>query len=293
MNEEILLQINEIKQTFNYSIDDGFTTIVGNKELSKGCQCCKNGSWLCIIIGTNCNLNCNFCKRTEGQKIGDYPKGFGVMQGHETTIERLDVLMQNFNLYKGVSYTGGEPLMYIDRILEWSNHINKNYPQIYQWIYTNGTLATENKFQLLVNSGIKEIRFNLAATNYSEKILQNMKIARNIFPVITVEVPVINSQFIKFKSVLNELDNIGIDHINLHNLLIHEEMRIEDTFTSSTLLVYDMLKEISQGNYNFNAHDCTMLNNFNQGIGWQYQYSIVNNNYKGNFQEFKDSFFLS
>ena len=275
--KEILNKINQIKETFNYSMNDGFTTIVGNKNISEGCKCCKNGTWLCIIIGTICNLDCAFCKRTESQKNGDFSKGFGVMQG-EVTLEKLDFLMQNYNLYKGVSYTGGEPFMYIDRILKFSNYINDKYPDLYQWIYTNGVLTNEENFKILFDSGIKEVRFNLAATNYSNNVLQKIRIARNIFPIITVEIPVLKEQFLKFKSVLIELNDIGIDHINLHNLLAGNE---DDIF-----IVYDMLKEISDGNYNFNAHDCTLLNLENQGLGFQYQENIING-YKGSFTDFK------
>lgn len=54
-----------------------------------------------------------------------------------------------------------------------NNFINDEFSHlnIYFWLYTNGINVTEDKCKLLKNNGINEIRFDLAATNYSNNNL--------------------------------------------------------------------------------------------------------------------------
>ena len=47
----------------------------------------------------------------------------------------------------GVSYSGGEPLMYFDKIEPVARAISSTCPGVYQWLYTNGILVDEDKLQ--------------------------------------------------------------------------------------------------------------------------------------------------
>ena len=50
--------------------------------------------------------------------------------------------------------------------------------QIYQHLYTNGILATEETLKALGEAGLNEIRFNLGAAKCSDKVIENIKIAK-------------------------------------------------------------------------------------------------------------------
>jgi len=64
---------------------------------------------------------------------------------------------------------------------ETAKFVSRHRPNIYQWIYTNGVIADENAFKKLADSGILEIRFHLAATNYAEAVVRKLPIARKYF----------------------------------------------------------------------------------------------------------------
>ena len=75
--------------------------------------------------------------------------------------------------------------------------IEKYYPvikkfseaNIHQHLYTNGTLATEESLKALGDAGLDEIRFNLAATNCSDKVIENMEIAKKYIKSVGIESP--------------------------------------------------------------------------------------------------------
>ena len=49
---------------------------------------------------------------------------------------------------------------------------------IHQHMYTNGTLATEENLKALGEAGLDELRFNLGATNASDKVIEAIAIAK-------------------------------------------------------------------------------------------------------------------
>jgi hypothetical protein len=93
-------------------------------------------------------------------------------------------------------------------------------PDIYFWIYTNGILADEERLEKLAELDISEIRFNLAATDYSSQVLKNVERARGGFEYVVVEIPSYPPHKQKLLACLEELDRIGIDQLNLQELLV-------------------------------------------------------------------------
>ena len=79
-------------------------------------------------------------------------------------------------------------------------------PDIYFWIYTNGILADEARLEKLAELGISEIRFNLAATDYSSQVLKNVERARGGFEYVVVEVPSYPPHKQKLLACLEELE---------------------------------------------------------------------------------------
>jgi len=71
-----------------------------------------------------------------------------------------------------VSFSGGEPLLFQDRLFDYLNEIRTVCsPDLYVWMYTNGILADKKVFSKLASLGLDEVRFDIGATAYSlEKI---------------------------------------------------------------------------------------------------------------------------
>ena len=56
-------------------------------------------------------------------------------------------------------------------------------------MYTNGTLATEENLRALGEAGLDELRFNLGATNCSDRVIANMALAKRYIPQVGIETP--------------------------------------------------------------------------------------------------------
>lgn len=89
----------------------------------------------------------------------------------------LSLITQRKNhIFSAISFSGGgEPLLYKKIILDYLKLIRPMMQALGQapwyYFYTNGTLANTPDMVTLKNAGIKEIRFHIGASNFSEKYL--------------------------------------------------------------------------------------------------------------------------
>ncbi len=180
------------------------------RNLSPGCRSCKEGTWSCLFINNLCNGHCFFCPTPQSEQdlpttntltfsepddYADYIKHFG---------------------FRGVSISGGEPLLDFDRTLAFLSAVHARCGDaVHLWIYTNGILLNESHLHALKATGLDEIRFNLVATDY---ILDKVKMAVGHIPIVTVEIPAIPEDYERLKQVIADLKAIGVRYLNLHQL---------------------------------------------------------------------------
>lgn len=204
-------QRQNILRQLNDQIQYGFKdTKIDTQHLSQGCILCGQGQWSCLFINGRCNCQCFYCPTVQDD-IGLPTTNhltFTEPQQYIDYIERFQI--------KGVSLSGGEPFLTFDRSLEYAQAIqNKFGDKIYLWMYTNGTLVTKDKLLQLRDAGMDEIRFDIAATDYDLKAAQS---AVPLIPTVTVEIPAIPEDFLLLKEKIKEMADIGIKHLNLHQL---------------------------------------------------------------------------
>jgi uncharacterized protein len=179
-------------------------------QLSPGCELCARGKWSCLFINGKCNANCFYCPSSQDE-IG-IPQSNGI--DFPSAKAWVDYI-RKFN-FKGLSLSGGEPFLTFDRSLEYLKAAKSEFnDEVYFWIYTNGILVTEDKLKQLSDAGLDEIRFDIGATNYS---LKNVKKAIGIIPTVTVEIPAVPEKFERLKEKIREMQEIGVNYLNLHQL---------------------------------------------------------------------------
>jgi len=189
-------------------------SLTDHKELSRGCQLCQQGKWLCIFLTYKCNAHCHFCPApfTDDQIRSEY--------GNQK--EKIISYLYH-NDFNGISFSGGDPFIVYDRLLDWLTYFKKRLPHYYYWVYTNGLAVDRAKLARLVEEGMDEIRFNIAATGYlSDEIFERIKIARELFPFVSIEIPSIKQDYGMLVKALPKLDRIGVDYLNLHDLILME-----------------------------------------------------------------------
>lgn len=181
-------------------------------DLSPGCSICGNGGWGCNFVNRLCNRHCFYC-----------PQDRSIMTDREPQTDRISFkdpsehifFLKTFQI-KGVGFSGGEPLLALDRLLAHIKEIRHEFGDlIYLWVYTNGDLANRNSLEKLGRAGLNEIRLDLSARGYD---LSPINLMKEHIPTVTVEIPAIPEDFDRVKNLLAQMETIGVDFLNLHQL---------------------------------------------------------------------------
>ncbi|MCI5120776.1 MAG: radical SAM protein, partial [Candidatus Electrothrix sp. AUS4] len=165
--------------------------------LSPGCRTCGQGIWSCLFINGICNGRCFYCPTS--QKSKGEPSTNALRFANPK--DYLDYIAQ-FD-FKGVSLSGGEPLLTFDRTMNYVKKLKHRFgTTIHLWMYTNGILATEDKIAELAEAGLDEIRFDISADDYT---LEKLRLAVRRIPCVTVEIPAIPEDYIRLRDLLPKL----------------------------------------------------------------------------------------
>ena len=199
------------------------TFFVGNEsKFPKGCRSCLLGTGLSAIRKTNkCDLECKFCYNY-GELDAIPPIGEGMWEiGGTKFYERdIDLLLSIQKKPTGISYVYLEPFMEIEK---YYGVIRKFHAaQIHQHLYTNGVSATEATLSALGESGLDEIRFNLGASNCSDKVIKNIRLAKKYIKSVGIETPMTPEFFKTFFRKKEAILETNLDFINCAELHLNE-----------------------------------------------------------------------
>ncbi len=181
-----------------------------HNQISKGCKICGEGSWSCLFITNKCNAGCFYCPVSQNED--EVPSTQGL--DFKTPTEYANYINQ-FK-FKGVSFSGGEPLLFFDRTLAYLTEVRKKCDKdLYIWAYTNGILADREKMEQLAKAGLNEIRFDIGATAFK---LDKIASAKGLIPNITIEIPAVPEEKQRLIDLLPKMIEAGVTNLNLHQL---------------------------------------------------------------------------
>ena len=270
------------------------------KKFSPGCNACKKNKWTTIFIGEACNCECYFCPQTHNKPtLGSRDDTNGIIFTSQSKDYYLLLLIKLKNAaaaktLEAIGYSGGEPFLYLDRVKHYAKELTEINSGLYQYMYTNGMAVTEDSVKELRDVGIEEIRFNLAATNFSNRVIKKMEYVRKILPFLTIEVPSLKDTYLKIKKHIYKFIDIGVDQINLSELQITEyndqyfknkpyyhiePFSLEDVkrgdINPQKLLVqcsvwsrhitYDVMEMAAREGWPITINDCSQLNHLKPG----------------------------
>lgn len=251
LSHEVFFNIlNEKRQGMDFlKYDDWDMTVsnCGKENLSPGCQSCKDGRWICIFPSFTCNAQCKFCPRLTEEMVEKPPMD-------PVTLDLLLMTLDaNKDKISGISVSGGELFFKnYDIAKEFIKRVRECCPHIYLWAYTNGIAASADNMQELRDLGLEELRFNLAATDFHQGIIDKVRdYAVKIFPWITVEVPIYSESFhhlIK-REKLKELTDIGVKQLNLAEVRVPSPESSEDKDISPAARHFLNSEELYQFDY--------------------------------------------
>ncbi|MCE5196913.1 MAG: radical SAM protein [Negativicutes bacterium] len=252
------------------------TLFVGNEsKFPNGCRSCLLGTGLGAIRKTNhCNLECKFCYNygeiADQPPIGEDMWDIGGTKFYEKDIDLLLAIQQKPT---GVSYVYLEPFMEIEK---YYTMIRKFHAAgVYQHLYTNGTLAAEESLKALAEAGLDELRFNLGATNCSDQVIENIRIAKQYIPNVGIETPMTPEFFETFFQKKQAILATKLDFINCAELHLNEN-NIDNFYGEnmyiarqgylspiwSRELTLKLMKIADQENWDVAVHDCSNYTKF-------------------------------
>jgi pyruvate formate-lyase activating enzyme-like uncharacterized protein len=216
-NDKLISEIKDLKTLENR------TFFVGNEnKFAKGCRSCLMGTGLGAIRKTNkCNLECKFCYNYgELDNISPVGEGMWEIGGTKFYDKDIELLLSIHNKPTGVAYVYLEPFMEIEKYYA----VIKKFSDagIYQHLYTNGTLASEETLKALGEAGLNEIRFNLGASNCSDKVIENIGIAKKYIENVGIETPMTPEFFQGFFKKKQAILDTKVDFINCAELHLNE-----------------------------------------------------------------------
>lgn len=275
--QQVLLEKEKmIKQIKGLSTDaQGRCIHVG--KLSPGCAGCflprAKSAHINIRVGTKCNLSCPYC--TSDMSLKD--ESSQEVEKNKANILSL-ITQRKHHLFSAISFSGGgEPLLYKKIILD---HLKLIRPMMqalgqepWYYFYTNGTLATKSDMSLLKNAGIKEIRFHIGASAFSEKTFTTIEQAVSIFDTVSIETPAWPPHSKKLLAMLPRLQTLGVKHLNIGEIEVNRNnlAQILKKIPKAKIyacyeyhlydegLVYDLIAEHIRQKYSFSILDCNSL----------------------------------
>jgi len=273
-NEKLMSEIKGLKTLENR------TFFVGDEsKFSKGCRSCLLGTGLSAIRKTNkCNIQCKFCYNYgELDEIPPVGEGMWEIGGTKFYEKDIDLLLSIYQKPTGISYVYLEPFMEIEKYYP----VIKKFSdaKIHQHLYTNGLLVTEESLKALAEAGLDEIRFNLAASNCSDKVIKNIGIAKKYIKSVGIESPMTPEFYTAFLKKKQAILDTNLDFINCAELHLNENKLAnyygENMYISrhgyispiwSRELTLKFMKIADEESWDLAVHDCSNYTKFARGL---------------------------
>ncbi len=281
VEKKVISEIKKRQKNLRKLKTDEFgRTAVWGGDLTPGCQVCLNGESGTLPIRSvyECNLRCKFCFY-----YGDFDHQVNLASDHfklgKWITANQDIKLwvkRNLEKVKGVMWVAMEPFMEIEKhydLIEFFSNLD-----IHQHMYTNGTLVKKIHMEQLQKAGLDELRFNLAATNCSDEIIETMALARDYFSYLVVESPMYQGFFDSFMKKRDKILATKFDHLNINEL--HLNYNIYNFFegpkyqyhngyvspVKSRQLTYDLIEVAEHENWPVVIHDCSNQTKFYRGV---------------------------
>lgn len=249
---------------------DGACIHIG--KISPGCRICftaESGGG--IQVGQECNAKCSVCYY-DRDRTDEW-------ESPERNLDlSADFFRQTLNpKWMPLTYayqSAGETLKYIDKLMNfgplfrsYEKHHNIN---IYHYIYSNGSMITEEILDKLEWLRVKEFRFHVSATGWKDSLFRKMEMTRDRGITVSVEEP---SYPIERENILKHLktfEEVGVKHLNMVEVQMTEPNKpeIEDEYPEGRIykdhfyqlydegLCYEVMREVEAKNYSFSVLDC-------------------------------------
>jgi pyruvate formate-lyase activating enzyme-like uncharacterized protein len=190
-------------------------SIVANR-LSPACEACQQGiGSFTFFISLQCHRTCFYC-------FNPNQEGYAHYAAHPRNLpEELEALRLSGQRVEYLALTGGEPMLHKAEALAFFRAAREKFPSAHTRLYTTGDHLTPELAAALRDAGLDEIRFSIRMHDLAKghrHTFDRIALAKGVIPSVMVEMPVLPGTYAVMRSVLDELDGLGVDSINLLEL---------------------------------------------------------------------------
>ena len=183
--------------------------------LSEGCKLCRRGAKLVLFITGLCNNSCFYCP------ISDEKKGKDVIFANEREVRSIEDVKAEAELMDalGIAITGGEPMLRLERVLEYL----REFRDLHSHIYTSVPVK-ENVLKRLAKSGLDEIRFHPIGLENVRKFDESVRIAKEVGLEVGIEIPALRfsdevARFVNEHDIFLNLNELEFSSTNYEELV--------------------------------------------------------------------------
>lgn len=275
-HQQLMHEIKDLK-----TLDERTYYVGDENAFPMGCRSCLLGTGLSAVRKTNkCNIVCKFCYNY-GELDDILPIGEGMWEigGSKYYEKDIDLLLKIQEKPTGIAYVYLEPFIEIEKYYPIIHKFSQ--AGVHQHMYTNGTLVTKENLKALKEAGLDELRFNLGASNTSDKVIGNIALAKQYIPKVGIETPMTPEFFQAFLNKKDAILSTGLDfincaelHLNENNLdnYLGEEMYMSRLGYISPIwsreISLKIMKMASDEQWNVLVHDCSNHTKFARGINF-------------------------
>ena len=170
---------------------------------------------LTFSVSLKCHRQCFFCFNPN-QEDYEYQR-----EHKRDVVGELDALLASGQKLEHLALTGGEPLLDKEETLNFFQRARQNSPNAYTRLYTCGDHLERETLQALKDAGLNEIRVSIRledAEKARQHTLEQVALAREYIPNVMVEMPILPGSLSEMKTLLTELDRLGVFGVNLLEL---------------------------------------------------------------------------
>ncbi|MDH7508809.1 MAG: radical SAM protein [Methanomassiliicoccales archaeon] len=186
--------------------------------LPEGCRICKEGAKLVLLVTGKCNASCYYCP------LSLKKKGRDVIYANELKVRRREDVIEEAKLIdaEGTGITGGDPLLVLERTLEFISMLKDEFGQDHHIHLYTATIDRE-AFDALESAGLDELRIHPDISLWDkmgdtgiERAIESKKMK------IGLEIPALPDKKDEIISLVTYADSLGMDFININELEFSE-----------------------------------------------------------------------
>ncbi|WP_457550118.1 radical SAM protein [Archaeoglobus sp.] len=181
--------------------------------LSEGCKLCRRGAKMVLFITGLCNNSCFYCPISKDRR------GKDVIFANEREVKSIDDAIEEANAMsaEGLAITGGEPLLRLDRVLEYLKVFKDLHSHLYTSIPVKEIVLKKLKY-------LNEIRFHPPELKNVEAYEEPIKLAKKLGMEVGFEIPSIefNEKIVEIANRLDvflNLNELEFSSTNYENLV--------------------------------------------------------------------------